>query len=169
MNQFLNDHSREIEKILAKYPPEHKRSALLPFLAIAQADKGFVEENSIKDIAAILDLETTEVASLIGFYTLFYDKPTTPFRIQVCTDLSCELIGAKDFLKDLCTNLKIKPGEATADGLVTVEEVKCLAGCDRAPVFQLQDKGEITYHEHMTVEKTLDLISELKKHTGELK
>lgn len=169
MNQFMTDHSREIERILAKYPPEHKRSALMPLLALAQREKGSIDQQSINDVAEVLDLNPTEVASLIGFYTLFYDKPETPYRIQVCTDLPCELNGAKDFLKTLCSNLSIKPGQATPDGLVTIEEVKCLAACDRAPMFQLQGKGEITYHEKMSVEKTLEFINELKKHAGESK
>jgi NADH:ubiquinone oxidoreductase subunit E len=76
------------------------------------------------------------------------------------------LRGADEFLEKLCENLGIKVGETTPDGLVAIEEVTCLAGCHRAPMFQLQGEGEITYHENQTVESTLKLIDELKQHTG---
>jgi NADH-quinone oxidoreductase subunit E len=89
--------------------------------------------------------------------------------MQVCTDLPCALRGAEEFLDNLCGNLGIKVGETTADGLVTLEAVMCLAACDKAPVFQTQGPDGIKYHEHMTVDKTLELIEALKKSTAEAK
>ena len=84
------------------------------------------------------------------------------YRIQVCTDLPCALRGAKAFLTGLCEALGIQPGETTPDGLITVEEVKCLAACHRAPMFQLQGDGEITYHENQTVDLALALVETLR-------
>ena len=100
----------------------------------------------------MLDITETEVASIIGFYTLYHDKPEGKLRIQVCTDLPCALRGADQFLADLCENLGIEPGGTTADGLITVEAVMCLAACDKAPMFQTQGPDGIKYHENMTVE-----------------
>ena len=154
---------KEVEKILAKYPSEHKRSAVMPLLYLAQREEGYVDRHAIHDIAKMLDITDTEVSSIIGFYTLYYDKPEGALRIQVCTDLPCALRGADQFLADLCEKLGIEPGGTTADGLVTVEPVMCLAACDKAPMFQTQSPDGIKYHENMTVEKTLELIDGYKE------
>ena len=115
----------------------------------------------------MLDLDPTDVGALIGFYTLYYDKPEGKFRIQICTDLPCALRGADKFAADLCDQLGIQPGETTADGAVTVETVMCLAACDRAPMFQLQGESGIHYYENMTVDATLSLIEELRQKVSE--
>ncbi|GAB4420154.1 MAG: hypothetical protein Kow002_08340 [Anaerolineales bacterium] len=154
---------KEVEKILAKYPPEHKRSAVMPLLYLAQREEGYVNNHAIEEIAQMLEITETEVASIIGFYTLYHDKPEGKLRIQVCTDLPCALRGADQFLADLCEKLGIEPGGTTADGLVTVEPVMCLAACDKAPMFQTQTGEGIKYHEHMTVESTLEVIESFKK------
>lgn len=154
---------KEVEKILAKYPPEHKRSAVMPLLYLAQREGGYVDRHAIREISEMLDITDTEVASIIGFYTLYHDKPEGVLRIQVCTDLPCALRGADKFLADLCAKLGIEPGGTTPDGLVTVEPVMCLAACDKAPMFQTQGPDGIKYHEHMTVDKTMELIDGLKR------
>jgi NADH-quinone oxidoreductase subunit E len=153
---------KEVEKILAKYPPEHKRSAVMPLLYLAQREEGYVDRHAVRDIATLVDLTETEVASIIGFYTLYHDRPEGKLRIQVCTDLPCALRGADQFLSDLCAKLGIEPGGTTSDGLVTVEAVMCLAACDKAPMFQTQGPDGIQYHENMTVEKTVELIDGLR-------
>jgi len=154
---------KEVEKILAKYPLEYKRSAVMPLLYLAQREEGYVDRHAIRDIATMLAITDTEVASIIGFYTLYHDKPEGKLRIQVCTDLPCALRGADQFLTDLCAKLEIEPGGTTADGFITVEPVMCLAACDKAPMFQTQGPDGIKYHENMTVEKTLELIDGYKE------
>jgi NADH-quinone oxidoreductase subunit E len=106
---------------------------------------------------------------LVGFYTLYHDKKEGKFRMQVCTDLPCALRGADEFLEALCSNLGIKVGETTADGFLTLEAVTCLAGCDKAPMFQTQGPDGIKYHENMTVDRTMELISVLRKSGREVK
>ena len=154
---------KEVEKILAKYPPDQKRSAVMPLLYMAQREEGYVNKHEIRDIANILGITETEIASIIGFYTLYHDRPEGMLRIQVCTDLPCALRGADQFLTDLCEKLGIEPGGTTADGLVTVEPVMCLAACDKAPMFQTQSPEGIEYHENMTVEETIELVEGFKK------
>src|SRR5512136_1950467 len=153
----------EIKSILAKYPPEQKRSAVMPLLYLAQRQDGYITKSALEDIAKMLEITTTDVAELIGFYTLYHDKPAGKYRMQVCTDLPCALRGADKFLEELCANLGIQVGETTPDGLVTIEEVTCLAGRDRAPMFQLQSADGIAYHENMTVDKAIELVQALKK------
>ncbi len=156
-------YAKEVKQILAKYPPEHKRSAVMPLLYLAQREEGYVNKDSMKDIARILDITETDVASIIGFYTLYHDKKAGKYRMQVCTDLPCALRGADEFLNNLCQNLGIQVGETTADGLVTLESVMCLASCDRAPMFQTQGPDGIKYHDYMTVDRTMELIEALKE------
>jgi NADH-quinone oxidoreductase subunit E len=158
MNMLIEQYPDEIQAILAKYPPEYKRAALMPLLHLAQRESGYVSQAAMREIAALCAIEPTEVASIVGFYTLYYDQPAGKYRIQVCTDLPCALKGAEKFLDELCGNLAIKVGETTPDGLVTVEAVKCLAGCDHAPMFQVQSGAGIEYHENQTVESALNLV-----------
>src|SRR5512142_2793188 len=109
----------EVKRILGKYPPEHKRSAVMPLLYLAQRQDGFVTKESMAEIAGLLDMTTTEVTSVVGFYTLFHDKKAGKYRMQVCTDLPCAMRGAEQFIDALCANLGIKVGETTPDGLIT--------------------------------------------------
>ncbi|HMR97961.1 MAG TPA: NAD(P)H-dependent oxidoreductase subunit E [Anaerolineales bacterium] len=157
---------KEVKQILSKYPPEGKRSAVMPLLFLAQREEGYVNKAAMQDIAQLLDISETEVAAVIGFYTLYHDKKAGKYRMQVCTDLPCALRGADKFMDDLCGNLGIKVGETTPDGTVTLEAVTCLAACDKAPMFQTQGPDGIKYHENMTVDKTLELVEALRKATA---
>lgn len=154
---------KEVKQILSKYPPEGKRSAVMPLLFLAQREEGYINKSAMQDIAETLEITETEVAAIVGFYTLYHDKKEGKYRIQVCTDLPCALRGADKFMDDLCANLGIKVGETTPDGTVTLEAVTCLAACDKAPMFQTQGPEGIKYHENMTVAKTVELVETLRK------
>ena len=159
-------YSKEVKQIISKYPPEGKRSAVMPLLFLAQREEGYINKAAMQDIAQMLEISETEVASIIGFYTLYHDEKAGKYRIQVCTDLPCALRGADKFMDDLCANLGIKVGETTPDGTVTLEAVMCLAACDKAPMFQTQGPDGIKYHETMTVDRTLELVKTLKNAIG---
>ena len=154
---------KEIKQILSKYPPEHKRSAVMPLLYLAQREEGYLTKAAMQDVASIVDITETEVAAIVGFYTLYHDEKGGKYRMQVCTDLPCALRGADEFMNNLCSNLGIKVGETTEDGFLTLEAVTCLAACDKAPMFQTQGPDGIKYHENMTVDRTMELINTLKK------
>ena len=160
---LIEKYASEIQTILARYPADQKRAALIPLLYLAQRDTGYVTKPLLQEVAALCEVSVTEAASLVGYYSLYYDQPGGKYRLQVCTDLPCALRGAEQFLEKLCENLGIRVGETTADGLVTIEEVKCIAGCDKAPVFQVQTGAGIVYHEHQTVESAMDFIHSLKQ------
>ena len=160
MNNLLSKYPQEIDKILAKYPLGQKRAAVMPLLYLAQREPGYITKQALQDIADILAISITEVASIVGFYTLYRAEPGGKYRLQVCTDLPCALRGADQFLEKLCANLGIKVGETTPDGLVVVEEVMCLAGCDKAPLFQVQSGEGLNYHENQTVESALALVDQ---------
>lgn len=166
---LADKYPQEVKKIMAKYPPEQKRSAVMPLLYLAQREEGYVTKDAMEDIARTLDVTSTEVAEIVGFYTLYHDEKEGKYRMQVCTDLPCAMRGADKFLEELCGNLGVKVGETTADGMVTVEAVMCLAGCDKAPMFQIQSGDGLTYHENMTVDKTMELVEALRKSGKEVK
>jgi NADH-quinone oxidoreductase subunit E len=161
-NTLVKKYASEIEATLSKYPADQKRSAVMPLLYLAQRETGFVNKQAMQEVGEVLDLTSTDVASIVGFYSLYYDQPAGKYRIQVCTDLPCALRGADEFMQKLCENLGIKVGETTTDGLVTVEAVMCLAGCDKAPMFQVQSGDGLEYHENQTVDSALAYIDNLK-------
>jgi NADH-quinone oxidoreductase subunit E len=168
LSKLLEKYPKEVQSIIAKYPDDQKRSAVMPLLYLAQREsvqengRLYVSLDALQEISSILELDRTEVASIVGFYTLYYDHPTSRYRIQVCTDLPCALRGADRFLDDLCKRLNIKAGETTADGLITVEAVMCLAACDKAPMFQLQSGNGLSYYEDQTVDSAMALIETLR-------
>jgi NADH-quinone oxidoreductase subunit E len=166
VNILLEKYPEEIRAILAKYPEDRKRSAVMPLLYLAQRESGYVTKQSLQDTADVLGISATEVGSIVGFYSLYYDEPAGKYRIQVCTDLPCALRGAEEFLEKLCENLGIRVGETTPDGLVTVEHVMCLAGCDKAPMFQVQSEDGLTYYENQTVNSAMDLVERWRKQQG---
>lgn len=163
---LIEKYSQEIQAILAKYPPEQRKSAVMPLLYLAQREQMYVDRKSMAEVADILGISVTEVASIVGFYSLYYDKAGGKYRIQVCTDLPCALRGAERFLEQLCDRLGIKPGETTADGLITVEGVMCIAACDKAPMFQVQSGAGLAYYENQIVDNAMFLIDQLRSEAG---
>ena len=159
----------EVKQILSKYPPEGKRSAVMPLLFLAQREEGYITKAAMQDIAQILNITETDIGAIIGFYTLYHDKKEGKYHMQVCTDLPCALRGAEKFMDNLCSSLGIKVGETTSDGFITLEAVTCLAACDKAPMFQTQGPDGIKYHENMTVDRTMELISVLRRSGREVR
>jgi NADH-quinone oxidoreductase subunit E len=161
----LAEHQAEIDAILAKYPADRQRAAVMPLLHLAQREYGYLSTDALREVAGLLGLETTEVAKLVKFYTLYHAEPGGRFRVQICTDLPCALRGAEAFSAELCQRLGVKPGETTSDGQITVEQVMCLAACDMAPMFQVQGADGIHYCENQTVDSALEHIEGLRQET----
>jgi NADH:ubiquinone oxidoreductase subunit E len=139
----------------------------MPLLYLAQRDSGYLTPRAFEEIAGLLHISPTDVASIAGFYTLYHDQPGAKVRLQVCTDLPCALRGAEAFLEALCENLAITVGETTPDGYLTIERVTCLAGCHHAPLFQVQTGEGIHYFENQTVESAVEIVKQLRKLEGE--
>jgi NADH-quinone oxidoreductase subunit E len=127
-------YQEQIAKIFAKYPD--KRSAIMPLLYVAQGEYGWLPPAAIDEVAALCEVDPTQVKSIAGFYTMYREEPKGKYWLQVCTDLPCALVGADEFYHDLIGELGVEDGGTTADGLFTVEHVMCLAACDRAPMLQ---------------------------------
>jgi len=161
---LLEKYQTEIDAILALYPPERKRSAVIPLLYIAQREYGSCSPEVIKEVADLLALDPTEVQSIVGFYTLFFDHKVGRHYIHICNDMPCALRGADKFLHDVCVRLKLDEhkvlhgGDTTADGLFTVEAAMCLAACDKAPCGQI----DLEYAENLTLESFETILDGLR-------
>lgn len=147
-------YKERIEKHLAKYPD--KRSAVMPLLYIVQEEYGWVSPEGIAEVAALCDMDPTQVKSIAGFYTMYSEQPKGKYWLQVCTDLPCALRGADEFYEELKQYLKVGDGETTADGMFTVEHVMCLAACDKAPMLQCN----FHFVENLDMEKMKALIEQ---------
>jgi NADH-quinone oxidoreductase subunit E len=150
-------HGQEIDSILARYA--QKRSAVLPILYIAQDEYGHLTDEAIREVAEIVQVPPTDVFEVVGFYTLFYNRPVGKWVLQVCDDVPCCFLGAEEIVADLESKLGIKADETTADGMFTLQRVKCLADCDRAPVVQ----ANLDYYRNMTPEKVDAMLTELRR------
>ena len=150
-------HGPEIDTIISRYA--EKRSAVLPILYIAQDEYGHLTDAAIREVAQLLELPPTDVFEVVGFYTLFYSKPVGKWVLQVCDDLPCCFLGAEQIVDHLEATLGIKADQTTADGMFTLQRVKCLADCDRAPLLQ----ANLEYYRNLTPEKLDGLLNELRQ------
>ena len=147
---------REIRKIRDEYP--NPQSALLPALYLAQQDHGgWLPEQAFDEVAEVMGLPPTQVAAAAAFYTMLNKKPVGRHLIQVCTNISCSLLGAEHLLSYISRKLGIDVGETTGDGKFTLLEVECLGSCGTAPMMQVDD----LYHENLTEEKVDQILAGL--------
>ena len=154
---MLLEQRRElVGEIVARYP--EKRAAIMPLLYEAQDVYGYLPEEAIREVAAIVELDPTEVFAVSEFYSLYYHKPVGRYVIRFCTDMPCALVGAEWAYAQLLDILGVGDGETTADGLFTVEQCVCLAACGSAPVLQVNRH----FFENMTEAKMRDLVATLR-------
>ena len=149
----------EIDAHIAKYPPEHKRSALIPLLLLViQREQGYVDNAGVNFLAEKLDIKVTDVWETATFYSMFNMHKVGKYHIQVCKTLSCRIMGEEKITEHICNRLGIHAGETSADGKFTVSRVECLGSCGTAPMMQIG----FDYHEDLTTEKVDKLLDSLK-------
>jgi NADH-quinone oxidoreductase subunit E len=150
---LLEQRREAIEELLSRYP--EKRAALMPLLYHAQELYGYLSEEALEEVAAILELDPTEVYAVSSFYSLYYHEPVGKYVIRFCTDMPCALVGAEWAYQQLLDILGIEDGGTTPDGLFTVQQAVCLAACGTAPVLQVN----LQFFENMTPARMRKLIS----------
>ena len=148
----------QIKREVAKYPPEHKSSAVMAALRIAQKEHGWLSEPLMDHVAEILGMRPIQVYEVATFYSMYDLKPVGRHKISICTNVSCMLCGSDAIVKHLEKRLGIRLGETTADGKFTIKEVECLAACCGAPMFQI---GE-NYYENLTPQRVDEILASLK-------
>lgn len=158
MFSFTKENLQRIEAEKKKYPTVE--SAVMPVLWIAQEQNGnWLSEAAIKATAEVLDLSPAHVIGVASFYTMYNKQPVGKYHLQVCSNISCSLLGAKKLIHHLEQKLNITHGETTQDGIFTFSEVECLGSCGTAPAMQINDD----YHENLTIEKMDELLKGLEK------
>src|SRR5687768_3026319 len=135
MTRFTPDFLSIAEEILSRYPV--KKSALIPLLHLAQEQAGYVSEEAMQHIAELVEVTPAEVLGTCSFYEMFKREPVGKFLVNICTNISCQLLGAEELLHHAEHSLQVKPGGTTDDGLFTLEDVECLAACTEAPCLQV--------------------------------
>ena len=161
---FSNDNLKHVGKILAKYPAERKKSAVLPLLDLAQRqNSGYLSQEIIEYVASLLEVHPVRVQEVASFYTMFNLKPVGRYKIQVCGTTPCWLRGADQIMKKCKDHLNIAEGETTADGKFTLTEVECLGACANAPVVQVNDD----YYEDLDEGSICNILAKLGDEKGD--
>ena len=145
---------------LNKYPTDQKQSAVIACLAILQDENGFVTAEQEKALAAVLEMPYMAVHEVFTFYNMFNQKPVGQFKINVCTNLPCQLRGGQQALEHLCHQLAIEVGETTADGKFTLQPGECMGACADAPVLLVNDRSMCSFMSHDKLDQLIDGLSQ---------
>jgi NADH-quinone oxidoreductase E subunit len=148
-----------LEEIAAHYPPERRRSALIPALYLVQQQQGYVSAQAMRHVAEVIGCTPAEVEDVVSYYAMFYDRPVGRYVIQVCRTLSCALVGAERVTDALSDAIGVGVGETDPTGTFTLLEVECLGACDRGPVVMVND----AWHELQTPEGARALVEGLRE------
>jgi len=157
MFAFAKEDEEKIEVILRKYPPEHKRSALLPLLTLVQRRERHVSPDAMREIGRRLDLSPAYVQSVSSFYTMYSTERVGKYMILFCINISCQLNGCDALLEHTANKLNIKVGGTTTDDKFTLHREECLAACSGAPMMRIND----TFYENLTTKKIDQILDSL--------
>jgi NADH-quinone oxidoreductase E subunit len=155
---YTPENRARFDEIVKRYPPDRRRSAVLPALYLAQHQQGYITANAIRHVAELLGITRADVEDVVSFYSMFYTRPVGKFVLQVCRTLSCALNGAERVTEELSAKLGLAPGETDTTGTFTLVEVECLGACDRAPVVMVND----AWHECLRPEDAGQLVEDLR-------
>jgi NADH-quinone oxidoreductase subunit E len=147
------------DKELAKYPADQKQSAVMACLAIVQGQEGWVSPQAEQDVADYLGMPAIAVHEVTTFYNMYNQKPVGKYKLNVCTNLPCQLRDGARALRHLEHRLGIRMGETTRDGLFTLQQSECLGACADSPVMLVNDRTMCSF---MSNDKLDQLIDGLK-------
>jgi NADH-quinone oxidoreductase subunit E len=131
VSRFTKENLELARTIIGRYP--QPRSAMIPLLHIVQEQDGYLTNDGMAHVAELLDLTPAEVYGTASFYEMFKLHPVGTYLVNVCTNVSCMLLGAYELLSHIEERLGVSAGATTADGMFTVEDVECIAACTVAP------------------------------------
>lgn len=144
--------ARELEK----YPADQKQSAVMACLAIVQQEQGWISPEAEAQVAEYLEMPAIAVHEVTSFYNMYNQKPVGKYKLNVCTNLSCQLRGGKEAVEHLCKKLNVNVGETTADGLFTVQECECLGACADTPVMLVNDRNMCSFMDNDKLDQLID-------------
>ena len=156
MFKLSDDGVAFVKKELARY--ETKRSAIIPCLyRVQKENKGWVSPEAISYLSELMELPEVWINEVFNFYTMFNKKPVGKLHVQVCNNITCCMLGARELTEHICKEFSAKPEVMTEDGNITVSKVECLGSCDTAPMMQVND----AYYENLTPESAVKLLREM--------
>ena len=156
---FTPANRARLEEIAGHYPPERRRSAIIPALYLVQQQQGHITASAMRHVAELIGCTPAEIEDVVSYYAMFYTKRVGRYVLQVCRTLSCALVGAERVSAALSEKLGLKVGETDPTGTFTLLEVECLGACDRGPVVMVNDQ----WHECQTPEAVGELINALRE------
>ncbi|KAF9585188.1 hypothetical protein BGW38_003503 [Lunasporangiospora selenospora] len=156
--EFTAENMERANEIMAKYPPQYKKGAIMPLLDLGQRQLGWTSLPVMNAIAKMVEVPPMRVYEVATFYTMYNREPVGKYFLQLCTTTPCQLCGSTEILKTIESNLGIKVGETTKDGKFTLVEVECAGACVNAPVLAVNDD----YYEDLTPETTNKVLESLK-------
>jgi len=149
------------DREVAKYPYELRQSAVMACLAIVQQEDGHVSRAAEEAIAAHLGMAAIAVHEVTTFYNMYNQQPVGKFKLNVCTNLPCQLRGGQQALEHVLTKLGVEAGGTTADGRFTVQQCECLGACADAPVMLVNDRQMCSYMSHDRLDELLDVLKKV--------
>ena len=155
---FSAELEARFEKLLNSYPPGRTRSAVVPMLMYGQDEIGAVTRELIEEIAKRCKVKPLEVDEVVGYYSMMHREPQGKYHVQVCTNISCMLVGGTALYEHACRKLGLGHKQTAADGKISLEEVECMGACSWAPAIQIN----YDFHHNVTPGQFDKLIEGLK-------
>jgi len=150
------DLATKVEAIAHRYPD--RQSLTLPALRFAQEEHGWLPPEALEEVAEVLDLTPAYCQAVASFYDMFHLEPVGRHMVEICTNLSCALVGAQRVVEAFESALGVRAGETTEDGEITFRAVECLGGCGYAPVVAVDSR----YRHHVTPEDAAAIVEEIR-------
>lgn len=143
---------------VAKYPADQKQSAVMACLAIVQHEQGWVSAEAEAAVASYLGMAPIAVHEVTSFYNMYNQQPVGRFKLNVCTNLPCQLRDGQKALDHLCRRLGVEAGGTSADGVFTVQPCECLGACADAPVLLVNDRQMVSFMSNDRLDELVDLL-----------
>ena len=146
-------------KMLTIYPPGRERSAVIPMLMYAQDEVGAITRELVEEVARRCKVTPLQVDEVVGYYSMLHRKPQGKYHVQVCTNISCMLVGGTEMYEQACKKLGLGHKQTAADGVFSLEEVECMGACSWAPTVAIN----YDYYHNVTPEQFDALLDGLRK------
>lgn len=156
---FTAENRSALEDIAKRYPPDRRKSALLPALYLVQAQQGHITLNAMRHVAEVIGCSPADVEDVVSYYVMYFTRPVGKYVIQVCRTLSCALAGAERVTEELSKALGVGLNQTDAARDFTLMEMECLGACDRAPVVMVNNEF---WHECQRPEDAGRLVNDLR-------
>ena len=159
----LSDATKErFARELTKFPADQKQSAVMACLSIVQKERGYVSRASEDEVAAYLGMAPIAVYEVTTFYNMYNQQPVGKFKINVCTNLPCQLRDGQQALAHICKKLNVAVGGTTTDGMFTVQQSECLGACADSPVMLVNDREMISFMSNDRIDDLLATLAQAK-------